>query len=78
MSTVAKIKFTDYQTSIPQALDAIDAASALPQTGLIVQQREGRSIRCFADCDLMGQLVGFLADECCTGVTVTAELETVG
>jgi DNA-binding transcriptional ArsR family regulator len=50
----------------------------LAQVGLITQQREGRSIRCFADCDLMGDLVGYLADECCAGVTVTTQLEHVG
>ena len=50
----------------------------LAQVGLITQQREGRAIRCFADCDLMGDLVGFLADECCAGVTVTTELEHAG
>ena len=47
----------------------------LAHVGLITQQREGRSIRCFADCDRMAALVGFLADECCTGVTVSSELE---
>ncbi len=49
----------------------------LAQVGLITQQREGRSIRCFADCDLMSELVSYLADECCTGVTVAAEPESV-
>lgn len=47
----------------------------LAQVGLISQQREGRSIRCFADCDLMSELVSYLADECCTGVTVAAQSE---
>ena len=50
----------------------------LAQVGLITQQREGRSIRCFADCDLMGDLVGYLADECCAGVTVTTEFAETG
>jgi uncharacterized protein (DUF362 family) len=36
MSTVAKVKFTDYQTSITRALDLINAPSALPQNGLII------------------------------------------
>ena len=48
----------------------------LAQVGLITQQREGRSIRCFADCNRMADLVSYLADECCAGVTVTNEAET--
>jgi DNA-binding transcriptional ArsR family regulator len=48
----------------------------LAQANLITQQREGRTIRCFADCDRMAILVSFLADECCAGVTVSrSELE---
>ena len=42
----------------------------LAQAGLITQRREGRTIRCFADCVRMERLTGFLADECCTGVTL--------
>ena len=45
----------------------------LAQAGLITQQREGRTIRCFADCARMERLVGFLADECCTGVSLTRD-----
>ena len=36
MSTVAKVKFTDYQTSIALALDLINAPAVLPQKGLII------------------------------------------
>jgi uncharacterized protein (DUF362 family) len=36
MSRVAKVKFTDYQTSITQALDLINAPATLPQNGLII------------------------------------------
>lgn len=36
MSTVARIRFTDYETSIPRALDAIGAADVLPAGGLII------------------------------------------
>jgi len=36
MSTVAKIKFTDYPTSVTKALDLIEAADKLPQAGLII------------------------------------------
>lgn len=50
----------------------------LAHVGLISQQREGRSIRCFADCARMDDLVRYLADECCTGVTVARQVETAG
>ena len=36
MSKVAKVPFTDYETSIRKALDLIGAAQALPQDGLII------------------------------------------
>jgi len=36
MSVVAKVAFTDYRTSVTEALDAIGAAEKLPQTGLII------------------------------------------
>ena len=36
MSLVAKVKFTDYHTSICRALDLINAPATLPQQGLII------------------------------------------
>ncbi|TKJ38182.1 MAG: hypothetical protein CEE38_05335 [Planctomycetes bacterium B3_Pla] len=36
MSQVAKVKFTDYRSSITRALDLLGAASRLPQDGLII------------------------------------------
>jgi len=36
MSRVARVEFTDYETSIHRALDLIDAAKALPRDGLII------------------------------------------
>ncbi|MBN1510362.1 MAG: DUF362 domain-containing protein [Sedimentisphaerales bacterium] len=36
MSKVAKVAFTDYQTSIGKALDLVGAAQALPANGLII------------------------------------------
>jgi uncharacterized protein (DUF362 family) len=36
MSSVAKVKFIDYRTSIPRALDLIDAPDRLPQRGIII------------------------------------------
>lgn len=38
---------------------------------LVVQEREGRALRCRANFAAMRRLVGFLVDECCTGVTAT-------
>ncbi len=36
MSRVAKVKFTDYHSSIARALDLVAAADRLPQQGLII------------------------------------------
>lgn len=45
--------------------------SRLIWAGLVTQVREGRTLRCRAVFPAMRALVGFLADECCTGVTTT-------
>ena len=36
MSVVARVKFTDYETSVTKALGLIEAAGGLPQTGLVI------------------------------------------
>ena len=36
MSVVAKVEFTDYEASVTKALDLIEAAGKLPQTGLVI------------------------------------------
>lgn len=36
MSTVARVKFTGYEATVAKALDLIEAADKLPQTGLII------------------------------------------
>jgi len=36
MSTVAKVKFSDYQGSVTKALDLIGASTELPKDGLII------------------------------------------
>ncbi|PIW29612.1 MAG: transcriptional regulator [Rhodospirillales bacterium CG15_BIG_FIL_POST_REV_8_21_14_020_66_15] len=46
--------------------------SRLVWAGLVEQSREGRTLRCRANFPAMHALIGFLADECCTGVTATA------
>jgi len=43
--------------------------------GLVEQTREGRVLRCRADCARMDALVAYLANECCLGFD-TANLET--
>ncbi|MAN80116.1 MAG: transcriptional regulator [Rhodospirillaceae bacterium] len=45
--------------------------SRLVWAGLVDQTREGRTLRCRANFAAMHGLIGFLADECCTGVTAT-------
>ena len=45
--------------------------SHLIWAGLVTQAREGRALRCRANFPAMRQLVGYLVDECCTGVTTT-------
>lgn len=45
--------------------------SRLIWASLVSQEREGRTLRCRANFAAMRALVGFLADECCTGVTAT-------
>lgn len=40
----------------------------LARAGLITQERRGREIVCRSDFDLMHGLIGFLTDECCSGV----------
>lgn len=42
--------------------------SRLVWAGLVIQERQGRSLRCRANFAAMRGLIGFLADECCTGL----------
>lgn len=46
--------------------------SHLVWSGLVAQERQGRVLRCRANFTAMHALIGFLADECCTGVTTNA------
>ena len=44
--------------------------------GLVRQRREGRTIRCFANCELTENLAEFLIEQCCEGIKlVEAENE---
>jgi len=46
--------------------------SALVQAGLVEQERQGRLILNRADFARMDALVGFLSEECCSGVEIAA------
>ena len=40
----------------------------LVNAGLVHQEREGRVLRCRPDYEVMNAVIGFLTEECCTGV----------
>ena len=50
-----------------KAGDAGMSAGVLARSGLIRNEREGRSIRYFADMDGMRGLLAFLMEDCCGG-----------
>lgn len=39
--------------------------SRLVSVGLVIQQREGRVLKCFPQYELLNSLIFFLKDECC-------------
>ncbi len=45
----------------------------LARVGLVSQGRRGREICCGVDYDEMRTLIGFLTEECCTGVSLESE-----
>ncbi|WP_417830402.1 ArsR/SmtB family transcription factor [Thalassospira sp.] len=49
---------------------------ALVQAGLVTQEKQGRETRNRADFDAMRGLVGFLTDECCSGVDLGIDSAT--
>ncbi len=42
--------------------------SALSRSGLVSQVQHGREVRCRVDFEVMIRLVGYLTEQCCTGV----------
>src|SRR6056297_2007661 len=44
--------------------------SALVDSGLVIQERQGREVFNRVDFPAMHRVLGFLTSECCTGVTV--------
>lgn len=47
--------------------------STLVSAGLVIQERQGREVVNRADYEAMRRTVGFLTDQCCTGVSLTTE-----
>ena len=43
--------------------------STLTRAGLVLQQRRGREVICTADYAVINDLVAYLKDQCCAGLT---------
>lgn len=56
-------------TGLPQSTLA-HHLRALVSAGLVVQERRGREIYNRADMGVMDEMIGFLTDECCAGVSL--------
>ena len=52
--------------------------SHLVNAGLVEQTREGRVLRCTPNYGLMEQLVGFLTEQCCSGVASPSKTRKAG
>ena len=50
---------------------------ALVDAGLVVQEKRGREVVNMADYRAMNELVQFLTNECCTGVTLKSRADAV-
>ncbi|MFN4088964.1 MAG: ArsR/SmtB family transcription factor [Alphaproteobacteria bacterium] len=48
--------------------------AALARAGLVSQERRGREVVCTADYATMHGLVGWLTQECCTGVRLASKV----
>jgi DNA-binding transcriptional ArsR family regulator len=56
--------------------------AALVKAGLVVQERRGREVICFAKYEAMNRIVGYLTEACCAGFDLgefkdTKEVERV-
>ncbi len=47
--------------------------SSLVHAGLVVQQKQGRTVQNRVDFDVMNRTVSFLTDACCLGVDLAGE-----
>ncbi|NQV99270.1 MAG: helix-turn-helix transcriptional regulator [Rhodospirillales bacterium] len=52
--------------------------SHLVWAGLIVQERDGRTLHCHTQPGVMDDLVGFLMDECCKGFDADSDASRAG
>ena len=52
--------------------------SHLVNAGLVRQTREGRVLRCTPNYALMERLVGFLTEQCCSGVAAPSKKRKAG
>ncbi len=50
----------------------------LVNAGLVHQDREGRVLRCTPNFKMMGDLLGFLSEECCRGVSTPEAARETG
>ncbi len=52
--------------------------SHLVNAGLVQQEREGRVLRCRPNFNLMNQVIRFLTEECCAGVSEVEQAREAG
>ncbi len=49
--------------------------TTLARSGLVIQERRGREVISRADYGTMRALMGYLTEECCTGVRITHDAD---
>ncbi len=49
--------------------------ATLARSGLVIQERQGREVISRVDYKAMRTLVGYLTEECCTGVCITRDAD---
>jgi DNA-binding transcriptional ArsR family regulator len=49
--------------------------AALARSGLVIQERRGREVISRVDYEAMRGLIGYLTEECCTGVGITHDAD---
>ncbi len=48
--------------------------TTLARSGLVIQERRGREVISRADYETMRGLMGYLTEECCTGIDITGNI----
>lgn len=64
------------QIEVPASTLAHHLAT-LARSGLVIQQRRGREVISRADYGTMHALIGYLTEECCTGVSIGSVADAV-